>query len=85
MGDRTDFRSWLKQNTSYCDNVISDIVSRAKRAERLLPLEDDIEYYVFKLSQLDSYKVLSPSVKSHLKKAVKLYCVYKHTVEMVKD
>ena len=72
MVDTEQFRKWLKDNTTYSDAVISDTSSRIKRADGLLEWYDD-EVYQFYLEQNGQYKLLSVSVRSQIKKAVKLY------------
>lgn len=67
-----EFRVWLKENTSYSLPVISDTVSRAKRADKILKWSEE-DVYQFRLEQLDEYQKLSVSVRSQIKKAVKLY------------
>ena len=77
MIDTVRFRDWLKTNTSYSDAVISDTISRAKRADGILEWYDD-EVYQFYLERNEQYQALSKSVRSQVKKAVKLYyaCVH---------
>ena len=72
MIDVTEFRRWLFENTEYSDAVINDIVSRIKRADTILEWYDD-EVYQFYLEREKAYKDLSVSVRSQIKKAVKLY------------
>ena len=72
MVDTEHFKKWLKDNTTYSDAVISDISSRIKRADNLLEWYDE-EVYQFYLEQNGQYKLLSVSVRSQIKKAVKLY------------
>ncbi len=67
-----EFKNWLTENTSYSPPVISDIVSRAKRADRMLEWNGE-DIYQFRLEQLEEYKKLSVSVRSQIKKAIKLY------------
>lgn len=72
MVDTEQFKKWLKENTTYSDAVISDISSRIKRADSLLAWYDE-EVYQFYLEQNEQYKQLSVSVRSQIKKSVKLY------------
>lgn len=72
MIDTELFKSWLKENTSYSDAVISDTISRVKRADNILEWYND-EVYQFYLEHNEQYKNLSVSVRSQIKKAVKLY------------
>ena len=67
-----EFRKWLIENTTYSLPVISDTVSRIKRADRILEWSGE-DIYQFRLEQLEEYKKLSVSVRSQIKKAVKLY------------
>lgn len=78
MIDAALFKSWLKENTCYSDAVISDTISRVKRADSILEWYDD-EVYQFYLEHEENYKVLTVSVRSQIKKAVSLYlkCVRK--------
>lgn len=75
MIETEKFRSWLKINTSYSDAVIGDTVSRIKRADSILDWNDD-EVYQFYLEHNKNYQSLSVSVRSQIKKAVKLYSTY---------
>jgi DNA (cytosine-5)-methyltransferase 1 len=68
----TDFKQWLKIHTEYSDAVISDMASRLKRADKILPwFYDDV--YQYKLEQTEEYKKISVSVRSQIKKSVTLY------------
>ena len=75
MIDTVNFKQWLLENTTYSDAVITDTISRIKRADAILEWYDD-EVYQFYLEREDAYKKLSVSVRSQIKKAVKLYYRY---------
>ena len=75
MVDTINFKQWLLENTTYSDAVITDTISRIKRADAILEWYDD-EVYQFYLEREDAYKKLSVSVRSQIKKAVKLYYRY---------
>lgn len=75
MIEESSFREWLKQNTTYSDAVIGDMVSRVKRANKILPFYNE-EVYQFYLEHTEEYKALSVSVRSQIKKAVKLYIIF---------
>lgn len=75
MVDTINFKQWLLENTTYSDAVITDTISRIKRADAILEWYDD-EVYQFYLEREDAYKKLSVSVRSQIKKAVKLYLLY---------
>ena len=75
MINTLEFKKWLADNTSYSDRVLSNVVSRAKRADGFLPITTD-DAYCYLISQVDGYKRLSVSVRSQLKKSIKLYQEY---------
>ena len=66
------FSEWLKANTKYSDSVITDTVSRMKRADSILTWNSE-NTYLFFLEQAEDFKKLSVSVRSQIRKAVKLY------------
>jgi len=70
--DLDEFRIWLTANKNYSKETISNIVSRMKRANNILPWFDEIVYQ-FRLEQEIQFQSLSCSVRSQIKKAVKLY------------
>lgn len=71
---KNEFCQWLQDNTQYQPRVQSDIISRVKRANSIIPLPEQADmYYVFQLQQNDAYKSLSTSVRSQIKKAVTIY------------
>lgn len=72
MIDVEMFKTWLKSNTTYSEAVISDTISRVKRADKILEWNDE-ETYFFYLEQQEKYKGLSVSVRSQIKKSVMLY------------
>ena len=76
MVDEKEFRAWLTNKYTYSPAVVGDIVSRFKRANRILEFNSD-DAYQFRLEQEEIYKSLSVSVRSQIKKAVKLYQEYK--------
>ena len=80
MIDVEMFKTWLKSNTTYSDAVISDTISRMKRADKILEWSDE-ETYFFYLEQKEKYKDLSVSVRSQIKKSVLLY----HSFRMEQD
>jgi len=72
MIDLSNFRLWLTENKDYSDKTISNTVSRFKRADGMLPWFND-PLYMFRLEQLELYQQLSGTVRSQIKKSVKLY------------
>ena len=75
MIDQSNFKLWLSEKTNYSPKTISNIVSRLKRADSILPWFND-PLYIFKLEHNDTYQLLPCDVKSQLKRAVTLYCKY---------
>lgn len=75
MIDLSNFKLWLTENKEYSTKTISNIASRFKRADALLPWFNDAVYQ-FRLEQLETYQALSNTVRSQIKKAVKLYFEY---------
>lgn len=71
----SDFRQWLISNTTYSNRVVSNIISRLNRADRMHPVHPE-EIYLFELEHTDEFKNLSTTVKSQIRKAVKLYFQY---------
>lgn len=70
-----DFKKWLKNNTEYSDAVICDTASRVRRADSILEW-DNTETYLFYLEKEKGFGALSVSVRSQMRKAVKLYSAY---------
>jgi DNA (cytosine-5)-methyltransferase 1 len=76
--DYNSFYMWLSHAKTISERTKRDIVSRLKRADSFCTiLTDPEEYYIFMLEQTDSYKALSTSVRSQLKRAVGLYSDYR--------
>ena len=80
MIDFYNFKHWLTTTTSYSPKTISNVVSRLKRADSILPWYND-EVYVFHLEQNKTFQNLSTSVRSQIKKAVKLFFEYNNKQE----
>lgn len=69
------FKKWLKENTNLSDAAIGDTASRIRRADRILSW-NDTETYLFYLEREQRFVALSVSVKSQIRKAVRLYMAY---------
>ena len=78
MIEATLFKKWLAENTLYSNAVISDIASRMKRADSIVPWEPT-SIYLFRLEQSNDFQRLSVSVKSQIRRAIKCY------VQFIKD
>lgn len=70
-----EFKKWLDLSTAFSDRTKSNVVSRLKRANGILPLEND-PMYIFKLSMSPRFQQLTISVRSQIKRAVRLYFEY---------
>lgn len=77
MVDAAQFKAWLEENTAYSGAVISDTISRLRRADSILELNEE-EIYIFYLERKPEFKSLSMSVRSQIKKAVRLYLNFKN-------
>ena len=66
------FREWLDDNTEYTKATKSNIVSRLKRANNICPIINE-PVYLFNLSQESEFQTLTVSVKSQVRRAVKMY------------
>jgi len=73
-----DFERWLVENYKYSYRTAKDILSRCKRAEKILnPIGIPDAFYIFSLEQLPEFQSLSVDVKSQIKRAVKLKAHFK--------
>ncbi len=74
--DRFDsFKMWLDGNSTYTKATKSNIVSRLRRADKLIPVVPD-PIYLFTLSQCSEFVALSVNVKSQIRRAVRIYHQY---------
>lgn len=69
------FGEWLHNNTQYSNAVIGDTLSRMKRADHMLEWNNS-DTYLFYLEKEEQFEALSVSVRSQIRKAVKLYTAY---------
>ncbi len=74
-----DFKEWLKKHTEYSDAVIGDTVSRIKRADGILEWNSS-DAYLFYLEKEQGFESLTVSVRSQIRKAVKLYTAYANAI-----
>lgn len=75
-----EFKLWLDATTSYTKETKSNLVSRLKRANNILPFYKE-PVYLFMLSQQEEFKELSVTVRSQLRRAVKVYTLYLESEE----
>lgn len=75
------FIDWLKSEKNLSSEVAGDTLSRIGRAKRILDFTDnDCKSYLKQLSNENSFKNIVPSVRSQIRRAVRLYFeyIYKH-------
>lgn len=72
---KSGFKQWLLTSTTYSNRVVNNIVCRLNRADRIHPIRPE-EVYLFELGQIEEFNGLSVTVKSQIRKAVKLYIQY---------
>ena len=72
------FKEWLCTTKNLTANSAKDVVSRVKRSNIYVDLAQGltVEELIFRMSQNAEFKTLSISVKSQLKRAVKLFKEY---------
>jgi site-specific recombinase XerC len=73
------FSNWLVENTSLTKNVVRDVNSRSNRVRKLIGDIDheDLAELLTKLESNDVFQSLSRTVKSQLRRALKLYCEFR--------
>lgn len=69
------FREWLDDNTNYTKATKSNIISRLKRANKIRPIINK-SVYLFDLSQESAFQTMTVSVKSQVRRAVKIYFTF---------
>lgn len=76
--DKPEFTKWLKDVKGFTHATSKDVKSRFKRAQAISPLDpkSSIEDNLYKLSRCEEFNALSASVKSQLKRAVRLHFEY---------
>lgn len=78
MIEQTGFNKWLHDNTSYSEASIKDVISRMNRADKILQWKP-LEAYLYYLDKNTDFARMSVSVKSQMRKAVRLYNEYYET------
>ena len=74
------FRKWLQKKNKYTDASIKDIISRMRRANNILIFRNE-DIYLFKLEQCEEFQMASVSVKSQMRRAIRLYFQYLKEME----
>lgn len=74
------FRKWLQEKNKYTNESIKDIISRLRRANNILVFRNE-DIYLFRLEQCEEFKNASVSVKSQMRRAIRLYFQYLEEME----
>ena len=71
------FVDWLIQIKRYSPRAASDVLSRIKRANRIITIEDhSLENTLQALEQSDDFSLINKTVQSQIKRALRLYHEY---------
>ena len=75
-----EFRKWLREKNKYTDASIKYIISRLRRANNILIFRNE-DIYIFRLEQCEDFQKASVSVKSQMRRAIRLYFQYLEEME----
>lgn len=80
--DGEAFKIWLTQSVALGERSAKDVASRVRRASEMVAVgsktpTDDL---LHKLSKHEEFKALTPTVKSQLRRSIKLYREWKATL-----
>lgn len=75
---KREFSIWLKSNKGFSDAAANDVSSRLRRACSFYDIdwEADLDSNLFSLGRKEEFKQLTVSVKSQLRRSVKLYAEF---------
>ncbi|MGC2305133.1 DNA cytosine methyltransferase [Candidatus Binatus sp.] len=76
-----EFRNWLQEMRSYTDRSAGNVISRLKRARRIVGVERrfaDTRDELIALERMPEFAALSGSVRSQLKRAIILLSEFSH-------
>lgn len=77
IGLGSGFYDWLLTEKQYTERVAKDVISRYKRAEKIIPsYKKPDDFYLFSLDHHPAFCELSINVRSQIKKAVQLQAEY---------
>ena len=76
VDERQAFSEWLRKTKKYSDRSISDVFSRLNRAKMILPEHDMNLYFIPDLERTAEFRELEVSVKSQIRKAIRLKLAY---------
>ncbi len=75
------FAAWLRNERNYTsDRSISDVFSRIRRAQKILPDRPLDKYFIVDLEEKIEFQQLTVSIKSQIKKAIKLRLAFEEWV-----
>jgi DNA (cytosine-5)-methyltransferase 1 len=76
----TNFLEWLKTEKTLTDDSASDVISRVKRSKTIMEIDVpmETELLLFHFSGKPEFKTLTLTVRSQLKRAVRLYREFKN-------
>jgi DNA (cytosine-5)-methyltransferase 1 len=71
----TELRQWLIDSKSMSEDSAGDVISRLKRAKTIMDFDVpiDVETLLFHFMGKPAFKQLTQTVKSQLKRAIRLY------------
>lgn len=85
VDERQAFSEWLRNTKKYSDRSISDVFSRLNRAHAMLPNHDFNHYLIPDLERTREFDELEVSVKSQIRKAIRLKLTYLDSIEISKE
>jgi DNA (cytosine-5)-methyltransferase 1 len=74
-GEYTDFHKWLMDGKAMSEKSANDVISRLRRAKTIIVFDVslDVETLLFHFTGKPAFKELTLTVKSQLKRAIRLY------------
>ena len=74
------FKSWLKEETTFTDNVIRDTCSRLNRVKKLIGDvdHDELSLLIERLEKNSEYQVINIRIKAQLKRSLTLFMMFKN-------
>ena len=72
------FRNWLSKTKKFQRKVVCDILSRKNRLFKIKKYEvgQNLKSYLIKLEDIETFKNLTLSVKSQLRRSVRLFAEF---------
>ena len=73
----TEFMNWLSSEKGFSTRASRDVCSRLKRAQQFVNAKAPEDIIISELDKIVEFNELSFSVKSQLRRSVKLYAEYR--------